>query len=148
MVSPLKVFMKIVALCIDKENGMLFYDKRQSSDREVRKMICSMTDKIYVDEYTALQFVEPYLKEQLVVVEHPEAIKKGLAFIERSEIPEDADMIVIFKWDKKYPATTLFNFRLDGYRKVRKKKFRGFAHEKIEMSVYEKIWTPPKGEKI
>ena len=60
--------MKTIALCIDKENGRSFYGRRTSSDREVRKRLLDMCDTLYVDSYTAAQFMEDYGKEKLRVV--------------------------------------------------------------------------------
>lgn len=130
--------MKTIALCIDKENGRSFYGRRTSSDREVRKKLLDMTDTLYVDAYTAAQFTEDYGKKKLKVVDDPAGIDEGTAFIELQDIPEDADRIIIFQWPKKYPADRFLDFRLSGWRKVKKEEFPGYAHEKVTMNVWER----------
>lgn len=130
--------MKTIALCIDKGNGRLFYGKRTSSDREVRKRLLNMTDVLYVDSYTAGQFTEDYGKEKLEVVDDPAGIDEGTAFIELQDIPENADRIIIFQWPKKYPADRFLDFRFSGWRKVKKEEFPGYAHEKVTMNVWER----------
>lgn len=130
--------MKTIALCIDKGNGRLFYGKRTSSDREVRKRLLDMTDVLYVDSYTAAQFTEDYGKEKLRVVDDPAGIAEGTAFIELQDIPRDADRIVIFNWNRKYPADRFLDFRFSGWRKVKKEDFEGYAHPKVTMDVWER----------
>lgn len=130
--------MKTVAICIDKRNGRMFYGKRTSTDEEVRHRLLSMPDKLYVDEYTAKQFTDNDNKEKLVITEHPESIDDGMAFLEKQDIPGDADRIIIFRWDKRYPADKFFDFRFDGWRKIKKDEFPGHAHEKVEMEIWEK----------
>lgn len=130
--------MKTIALCIDKENGRSFYGRRTSSDREVRKRLLDMCNTLHVDSYTAAQFTEDYGKGKIRVVDDPAGIDEGTAFIELQDIPDDADRIIIFQWPKKYPADKWLDFRFDGWRKVKKEEFPGYAHEKVAMNVWER----------
>lgn len=130
--------MKTIALCIDKENGRSFYGRRTSSDREVRKRLLDMCDTLHVDSYTAAQFTEDYGKEKIRVVDDPAGITEGTAFIELQDIPGDADRIIIFNWNRKYPADKFLDFRFSGWRKVKKEDFEGYAHPKVTMNVWER----------
>lgn len=133
--------MKTIALCVDKENGRLLFGKRTSEDREVRKKLLSMTERITVDEYTASQFREedaPDVHSRLDVMEHPEKITEGFAFLEKQDIPPDADRIIIFNWNRKYPADRWFDFSFSGWRKVKKEDFEGYSHPKITMEIWER----------
>ena len=130
--------MKTIILCTDKENGRLFFGKRTATDAEVRKHILALDDKIFVDNYTAGQFKETEDKSKLCIVDSPARIADGTAFIEKEDVPEDADRIIIFRWDKKYPADKYFDFSFAGWHKTKNEKFQGYAHDKVTMEVWEK----------
>lgn len=129
--------MKTVAICIDKENGLSFYGKRTSKDREIRKRLLEMADTLAVDSYTAGQF-ELEEAKKLDIMDDPAGIKEGTAFLELQDIPDDADRIILFRWPRKYPADRFLTFRFSGWRKIRKEEFPGFSHEKILMEIYER----------
>lgn len=128
--------MKTIALCVDKDNGRLFYNQRTSCDREVQRRLLDMTDKLYVDSYTARQFSSGYHDEKLCVVDSPASISDGLAFIEKEDIPDDADRIIIFNWNRKYPADKWLDFSFSGWRKTKKEDFEGYSHPKVTMNVW------------
>ena len=54
-----------IAVCIDKDNGMMLFDRRLSMDRVQREKLLSLTDgKIYVNEFTADQFETDYIYQK------------------------------------------------------------------------------------
>ncbi|MEE1065405.1 MAG: ribonuclease Z [Acutalibacteraceae bacterium] len=133
--------MKII-VCVDKKNGMLFNSRRQSQDCLLRERIIklSQNSKLWMNNYSAEQFgssagfsvSENFLKEA----------KTGeYCFIENSVIPtEDVEEIIIYKWNRTYPADTFltFDLRSNGFKKQKSSNFPGNSHEKITEEIYIK----------
>lgn len=128
--------MKTVVVCVDKNGGQTRLGRRLASDRAVRSRIASLPQPVCVDEYTATQFTEDEDRSRLSVVSDPAAIKEGTAFLERQDIPDDADTILVFRWDKRYPADRYLAFRFRGWRKARKEDFPGDAHDKVTLETW------------
>lgn len=109
-------------LCADPKNGLLFNRRRQSQDRELRKHILSIIgdEKLYVSAYSAGQFTESSWKDRLVLCEDPaEAAAAGAAFYFAEGQPLRAaaekgqlDAVILFRWDKVYPADTYLDLPL------------------------------------
>ncbi|MBQ5591648.1 MAG: ribonuclease Z [Clostridia bacterium] len=132
--------MKII-VCVDKSNGMLFNSRRQSQDEELRKRIIeiSKNSKLLMNNYSAKQFEN---KNNIFISENflNEAEKENYCFIENSEIPtEGIEEIIIYKWNRKYPADTYFKIDLKkGFKKISSTDFSGSSHEKITEEIYIK----------
>lgn len=132
--------MKII-VCVDKSNGMLFNSRRQSQDEELRKRIIeiSKNSKLLMNDYSAKQFEN---KNNIFISENflNEAEKENYCFIENSEIPtEGLEEIIIYKWNRKYPADTYFEIDLKkGFKKISSTDFSGSSHEKITEEIYIK----------
>ncbi len=109
-------------LCADPKNGLLFNRRRQSQDRELRKHILSIIgdEKLYVSAYSAGQFTESSWKDRLLICEDPaEAAAAGAAFYFAEGQPLRAaaeegqlDAVILFRWDKVYPADTYLDLPL------------------------------------
>ena len=109
-------------LCADPKNGLLFNRRRQSQDRELRKRILSIIgdEKLYVSAYSAGQFTESSWKDRLLICEDPaEAAAAGAAFYFAEGQPLKAaaeegqlDAVILFRWDKVYPADTYLDLPL------------------------------------
>ena len=126
-----------VAVCIDKEGGMMFFGRRQSMDRILREKMFSLTQgKIFVNEFTADQFEN---KEGLHISESflQEAGDEDLCFVEN--VPFDINKVntlYIFNWNRLYPSDVTFNYALDGFKKIKTEKFEGSSHPKITLETY------------
>lgn len=133
-------------LCADQKNGLLFNRRRQSQDRELRKHILSIIgdEKLYVSAYSAGQFTEASWKDRLVICEDPaEAAAAGAAFYFAEGQPLRAaetgrlDALILFRWDKVYPADTYLNLPLAGsWRLAAKEDLAGYSHEIITKETY------------
>lgn len=132
--------MKII-VCVDKSNGMLFNSRRQSQDEELRKRIIeiSKNSKLLMNDYSAKQFEN---KNNIFISENflNEAKTGDYCFIENNEIPtEKIEEIIIYKWNRKYPADTYFEIDLKkGFKKISSTDFSGSSHEKITEEIYIK----------
>lgn len=134
-------FLKIL-LCVDKSNGMLFNNRRQSQDAELRKKVFSLVgdNKLFLNEYSAKQFEK---SEQLIVCDDFlfKASADDFCFVENVNIPiEKVNEIYLFQWNRDYPADMYFNFNLKelGFKKIFSENFAGFSHKKITLEVFKR----------
>lgn len=132
--------MKLI-VCVDKSNGMLFNNRRQSQDRALREKILSLIgdSKLYLNEYSAKQFENT---DKLIVCDDfvSMAASGDFCFAENVQIPvESIDEVYLFKWNRDYPADMYFNVDLkNGFKKIKTEDFAGFSHEKITLEIYRK----------
>jgi hypothetical protein len=133
-----------VIICIDDNKGMMFNHRRQSQDKNLRNYILSEinNDKLWMNAYTYGQFSETQL--QNIVVDEDFLKKAGQSeycFVEDEDINpylEKIEKIVLFKWNRKYPADFHFNVDINGWDLVKTEELRGNSHEKITKEIYEK----------
>lgn len=134
----------IVILCLDENRGMLFNKRRQSRDREVIKRImeiCLYT-KLRIHPFSVMLFKEE-LSEVIVAEEEflQKAEKGEYCFVENQdlkEVEEKIEKLVIFWWNRSYPADFRFTLDLKSWKKVAEEEFVGYSHDRITKEVYEK----------
>lgn len=129
-----------VAVCIDKECGMMFLGRRQSMDRILREKMLSLTeDKLFVNEFTADQFEN---KEKLHISESflDEAGEEDLCFVENVNFDiNKVNTLYIFKWNRLYPGDFFFEYDYEeSFKKVKTEKFEGYSHPKITLEIYKR----------
>ena len=122
-------------ICLDDFNGYQFCERRQSADREVRRKILSLADRIRCDSYTASQFEESDRKKLCIGDDYLNTVN-GTCFAERN-IPAETGWkkLIVFRWNRRYPSTAFFSFPA-GMKKVSEEHFTGYSHEKITMETY------------
>lgn len=132
--------MKLI-VCLDDRNGMLFAGRRQSSDRNLTERICTLVkeSKIWVDSDSAPLF---QCAENICVDKNflQTAQAGEYCFVEKA-VPANcvvnAEEIIVFRWNRHYPADTYFPTELLQLRKLTSRKdFPGFSHDMITMEVY------------
>ena len=126
--------MKLI-VCLDHKNGMLFNKRRQSRDRILIENILGLCkgEKLYTNVYSATLFP----KNSVIVFEKADEIESGYIFAENFMLDEDKiQEIIIYKWNKVYPADTFFNISLDGWNLTETLDFAGSSHEKITRERY------------
>ena len=126
-------------LCIDDKKGMTFGGKRQSRDSAVTERILSLTDgkRLVLSPYSAPLFPD---KKELVVAEDPAEAGKAddFLFIENTSLPEKApERIILFHWNRRYPATSFFTLSTDGYALSETREFKGSSHDCITEESWE-----------
>ena len=52
------------------------------------------------------------------------------------ELEEKIDSIILYRWNRVYPADTYFDIDLSGWQLVRTGEFSGASHELITKEVY------------
>ena len=135
------VFLNII-VCVDKSNGMMFNNRRQSQDRELISKIIELTlgSRLLMSQYSAQMFVgNPNIIADNDFIS--QAKDGDFCFIEDTEIPsENIGDIYVFNWNRDYPADKYFNFDLknNGYKKSKKIEFVGYSHKKITLEIYRR----------
>ncbi len=122
-------------VCLDDKNGMLFNKRRQSRDKILIDNMLEVCkgEKLYTNEYSATLFPE----NSVVICEVFESIENGFVFAENT-IPneENIEEIIVYKWNRVYPADMFFNISLDGWSLAETVDFIGSSHEKITRERY------------
>ena len=127
-------FMKLI-VCLDDKNGMLFNKRRQSRDKILIENVLELCKgkKLYTNEYSSALFPE----NSVAVCENFDAVEKGFVFAENFMVDEDKiQEIIIYKWNRVYPADTFFNISLDNWNLTETVEFVGSSHEKITRERY------------
>ena len=127
-----------VAVCLDDEMGMMFNSRRQSRDRVlIEELLSSSKERIYIHPYSRLLFPD---SDRITVTEDPLGeCEDGICFIENLPILPYKDKIrklIIYKWNRLYPADKYFDLSLEGKRRISKTEFKGSSHERITKEIY------------
>lgn len=133
----------IIIACLDQSNGMLFNKRRQSRDRRVVQNIIEMTKgkKLWMNGYSYSLFAN---ESANILVDEAFLSKAPLGefcFVENlplSNFVDKIEKIIIYRWDKKYPQTTIFDLQIDAsdWQLENSSEFPGFSHETIKKEIY------------
>jgi hypothetical protein len=128
-----------IIVCVDKDNGMLFNNRRLSKDKILCEKILEITSssKLLMNEYTKSLFEN---SENIIVDNNflQNANLGDFCFIENIDINEydQIEQVYIFNWNRKYPADRFFNLNLSNFKKIKTENFVGNSHEKITLEIY------------
>lgn len=123
--------MKLI-VCLDDNNGMMFNNRRQSRDKILIENVLEFCkgEKLYTNEYSARLFPENAVE----ICENP---KSGYCFAENFTVNEnDIEEIIVYKWNRVYPADVQFNIDLKKWNLAETVDFAGSSHEKITRERY------------
>lgn len=128
-----------IYVCLDDRNGMLFNKRRQSRDAAVLEDIRAGLPGVL----TIAPFSENLIQSAQIPYTLDELTPESHFFAEEaisSEVLLQADTVVIYRWNRHYPADTRWTFDLAEYGFARKEtsEFPGKSHEKITKEVYTK----------
>ncbi len=142
----------ILIACIDDNKGMMFNHRRQSQDRVLRQHILSMVGdgRLWMNEYSGKMFTKDSdgSPEERICVDE-DFLNKASAgeycFVEKDSwvvdmFPDTANIesVVLYKWNRVYPADRYFTMDLSGWKLVETTEFPGSSHEKITEERYER----------
>lgn len=137
----------ILIAVVDDNYGMMFNKRRQSQDRILRERILELIIPgrcLWMNSYTKKQFTETIDRVQICVDDNflEKAPSGDFCFVENESISfyeDKIEKIVLFHWNRKYPADFYFDISLDNkWKFIMSEEFTGYSHEKITMEVYEK----------
>ena len=132
--------MKLI-VCIDEKKGMLFNNRRQSRDSKVVERIIEITkDKnLWITNFSKNLFLNYNVNiEDNFLDKIGEEDYIFLENVELEKVIDKVSEIIIFNWNRHYPADMYFTIPLDNFVNVSEKEFVGTSHEKITEVVYER----------
>ena len=119
--------MKIV-VCVDDNFGMLFNQRRQSRDaillEDMLTMVEEMEGKPWIAPFSE-KLIKPYMEERpfITIDENywDEAEAQDFCFVENKALQqceENIDTVILYRWNRVYPADTYFDIDLSGWQLV------------------------------
>jgi len=131
-----------IIVCVDKSNGMMFNNRRQSQDRVLTEKIMEICNgaRLLMSQYSGELFSE-YTDIAVSDDFVSQANIGDFCFLEGAEMPlENIENIYIFNWNRDYPADKYFTFDLktNGFKRVKKEDFAGNSHKKITLEHYRR----------
>lgn len=131
--------------CVDDNMGMMFNNRRQSRDIEVTKeIVCLAQDgDLFIDRYSQKLFDDSGFKDYKINGETDSVPPKNSYYFLENQYPSAfekyADRIILFRWNRTYPADIHFDINLkDSWKISGSKEFAGKSHDKITMEVFER----------
>ena len=134
----------IIMLCVDNKNGMLFNRRRQSRDSILQQHVLALagSGRLWMSPYSRKQFADTGPAEIIADDAYLEKAEKGdYCFVEDRDVAMYEDRIekvILFKWNRNYPADTFFSLDLSGYTLEKTEDFAGNSHEKITKEIYRR----------
>ena len=135
----------IAVICIDDKNGMMFNHRRQSQDRKVRERIMELagSGNVWMNAYSYKQFMDDSLKNTIADEAFLEkAGENDYCFIEDRDISpylDRGEKIILFKWNRIYPADLYFTVDMKAWKQTGQKDFEGYSHEMITEEIYTRL---------
>ena len=133
-----------IYVCLDDKNGMLFNKRRQSRDAAVLADIQnSLTDVLTIDAFSEklIQGANiSYVLAPKCLTELPENAHFFAENRSPRELAEAASAVVIYRWNRHYPADTHWDINLEalGFSLTETMEFPGKSHERITKEVYKR----------
>lgn len=133
-----------VIVCLDDKNGMMFNGRRQSRDRVLYQRVADMTrgTRLWMSPYSAPLFPPEKVPQAAVSADFLAQAGVGeFCFVEDAPLTpcaEKLERVILFRWNRVYPADVRFDLPLEGWRRTETAEFAGSSHEKITMEVYER----------
>lgn len=132
----------IAVVCVDDRDGMLFHGRRQSRDRaQQADLLALCPGRLWVNGYSAKLFAG---QEGRLRVDEAFLDRAGpgeWCFVEDRPLSPAADRLeglVIYRWNRAYPADLRLDMALDGFTLVSQEEFPGTSHERITREYYRR----------
>ncbi len=132
-----------IIVCLDDGDGMLFNKRRQSSDTVLTDRIIALTKgkRLWMNDYSAKLFEG---RADNVVVDANflnQAQESEYCFVENSDVSrvlENAEQIIIYRWNRKYPSDQKFPIdeALKGKKLIGSENFEGKSHPEMTEEIY------------
>lgn len=131
----------VLIACIDSKGGMMFNRRRQSRDRLLRQDLLEEAGgrTVWMSPYSRGQF-DPGAENVRAAEDFPQrAGEDGICFFEDGDPGpwlERADGLILYHWNRAYPADQYFPLPLAGWTLARREEFPGSSHERITKEVF------------
>ena len=132
----------ILIVCVDEKNGMLFNNRRQSRDKVLLSHIIeiSQNENLWITEFSQDMF--DTMENKKIIIDNEcinKAAENDYCFIENvdiSTIIEKVNKIILYNWNRNYPADKYFNISLENWVISSEDEFSGSSHERITEKIY------------
>ena len=126
----------ILITCINNSNGIMFNKRRVSKDALLIERLKGITkeNKIYVSEYSKPLF-DGF---DNLVLSIEDLTNNDFYFLEDEDYTGNIDKIIIYKWNRDYPADKYFDIDLSSYELISTQDFQGSSHDLITEEIYIK----------
>ena len=123
-------------VCIANNNGIMFNKRRVSKDALLIERLKGITkeNKVYVSEYSKPLF-EGF---DNLVLSNENLTNNDIYFLENEGYNGNIDKIIIYKWNRDYPADKYFDIDLSSYELISTQDFQGSSHDLITEEIYIK----------
>ena len=123
-------------VCIANNNGIMFNKRRVSKDALLIERLKGITkeNKIYVSEYSKPLF--DGFDNLVLSIEN--LTNNDFYFLEDEDYNGNIDKIIIYKWNRDYPADKYFDIDLSSYKLISTQDFQGSSHDLITEEIYIK----------
>lgn len=134
--------MKLV-VCLDKNNGISFFHKRQSQDEFQRKNLLELIGKtkLYLSEYS-YDLYKDFEFNFKIIDENTEIVDDSVFLYEGDFLDKflpSVDEIIVYFWNRDYPFDETFEEFLNyGWKEIEIIEFKGKSHEKITRKIFMK----------
>lgn len=126
-----------VYVCLDDRNGMLFNKRRQSRDAKVLEdMKESVPDILTIDPFSEKLIRDAGIPYVLAGEELSSDAHFFLEARSAAEVLLAASTLVIYRWNRHYPADVRFDADLSEFTLQSTCDFGGKSHETITKEVY------------
>ena len=131
--------MKLV-VCLDENNGIKFFGKRQSQDELQRKNLFELIGnlKLFLTEYSYNLYKDIEFNFE-IIDENTEIIKNSVFLYEGDFLEKflpSVDEIIVYFWNRDYPFDETFDeFLQDCWKEIETFEFKGKSHEKITRKI-------------
>ena len=157
-----------IIVCVDNRMGMCFNGRRVSRDRVVSGDILEMTrenvlwmapgaEKLFAEALKAKEEEDQEFGRGKKIqnagrMENEKMWKIDRDFLEKAKAEdfclveaenltgseEKIEEIVLYKWNRDYPADLFFKVDLSKWKLKERKEFSGYSHEKITREIYSR----------
>ena len=132
----------ILIVCIDERNGMIFNNRRQSRDRILTNHIIEKTKgkTLWITEFS--QDIFDVVDNKHIIIDnyfYEKADKEDFCFVEDiavNTLIDKVDKIIIYNWNRCYPADVYFDISLENWLVTSENEFIGSSHKRITEKIY------------
>ncbi len=134
----------VVITCVDDNNGLMFNHRRQSKDQVIIENIINLigTNRLWISPYSEKLFTRTNLNQVVVDEDYINKAQNGdYCFVENKDISNyinSIEKIILFKWNRHYPADTFLTLDLNLWTLDTSEDFIGHSHDKITKEIYIK----------
>jgi len=131
-------------ICIDINNGMMFNNRRQSRDKMLIKHILNLTGdkRLWITNFSKDLFENNENMNLNIDDNFINKIEKDeYCFVENIEpniLIDKVDRIIVYNWNRDYPADVYFNMETDKWILETEKEIKGSSHEGIIEKIYRR----------